>query len=64
MNARRPWLAGGALGLVLALPWTREAMESSMWRHMLLQFPAWLLAGDGPGAGLSPGARAGAARRG
>ena len=63
MNARRPWLAGGALGLVLALPWTREAMESSMWRHMLLQFPAWLLAGALLAAALPPRARAAVARR-
>ncbi|HMT64118.1 MAG TPA: hypothetical protein PKE22_04650 [Ottowia sp.] len=62
MNARRPWLAGGALGLVLALPWTREAMESSMWRHMLLQFPAWLLAGALLAAALPPRARAAVAR--
>ena len=54
MNARRPWLAGGALGLVLALPWTREAMESSMWRHMLLQFPLWMLAGALLAAALPP----------
>jgi len=59
VNARRPWLAGGALGLVLALPWTREAMESSMWRHMLLQFPAWLLAGALLAAALPPRMRAG-----
>jgi len=62
VNARRPWLAGGALGLVLALPWTREAMESSMWRHMLLQFPAWLLAGALLAAALPPRARAAVAR--
>ena len=62
MNARRPWLAGGALGLVLALPWTREAMESSMWRHMLLQFTAWLLAGALLAAALPPRARAAVAR--
>ena len=62
MNARRPWLAGGALGLVLALPWTREAMESSMWRHMLLQFPAWLLAGALLVTALPPRARAAVAR--
>ena len=62
MNARRPWLAGGALGLVLALPWTREAMESSMWRHMLLQFPAWLLAGALLAAALPPRARSAVAR--
>ena len=62
MNARRPWLAGGALGLVLALPWTREAMEASMWRHMLLQFPAWLLAGALLAAALPPRARAAVAR--
>ncbi len=62
MNARSPWLAGGALGLVLALPWTREAMESSMWRHMLLQFPAWLLAGALLAAALPPRARAAVAR--
>ena len=62
MNARSPWLAGGALGLVLALPWTREAMESSMWRHMLLQFPAWLLAGALLVTALPPRARAAVAR--
>jgi len=62
VNARRPWLAGGALGLVLALSWTREAMESSMWRHMLLQFPAWLLAGALLAAALPPRMRAGVTR--
>ena len=38
-----------ALGLVLlavlALPVARHGLESSMWRHMLLQFPLWMLAG-------------------
>lgn len=38
-----------ALGLillaVLALPGARQWLEATMWRHMLLQFPLWLLAG-------------------
>ncbi|WP_404299904.1 hypothetical protein [Alicycliphilus denitrificans] len=38
-----------ALGLillaVLAWPGARQWLEATMWRHMLLQFPLWLLAG-------------------
>lgn len=54
----RGWLqagAGGALLAVLLLPALRHAMEATMWRHMLVQFPCWLLAGGllagAPGAG-------------
>ena len=39
----------GALGLAiaaaLALPASRAVLEASMWRHMVLQYPLWILAG-------------------
>lgn len=47
--------AGLLLALVLALPPLRRAMEASMATHMLLQFPALLLAG-GLLAGALPAA--------
>ena len=47
-----------ALGLVLlallALPVARHWLEASMWRHMLLQFPLWMLAGALLAAALPP----------
>ena len=48
---RQPWalspgpLLGSALLAVLLLPPVRQAMESSMTLHMLVQYPAWLMAG-------------------
>lgn len=38
-------VVGTALLALLVLPAVRHGMEASMWRHMLLQAPAWLLAG-------------------
>jgi hypothetical protein len=37
--------AGGALLILLALPAVRQAMEASMWRHMIVQAPLWIAAG-------------------
>lgn len=45
---RPAWLvpgAGLALLAVLVLPWVRHGMEATMWRHMLVQAPCWLVAG-------------------
>ncbi len=42
---RTQWLAGLALIALLWLAPVRHAMEASMWRHMMLQFPASMLAG-------------------
>lgn len=54
--------AGAALLLVLALAPLRALLEASMWRHMVLQFPLWLLAGALLAAALPAGARARLAR--
>nr|WP_254067978.1 hypothetical protein [Acidovorax sp. SRB_14] len=55
--------AAGALALaLLALPAARHALEASMWRHMLLQAPLWMLAGALLLAGLGSSARARVAR--
>lgn len=51
-------VVGAALLALLALPAVRHGMEASMWRHMLLQAPAWLLAGALLAAALPPRARA------
>ena len=55
--ACKPWHQA-ALGLVLAallaLPITRHGLEASMWSHMLLQFPLWMLAGALLAAALPP----------
>lgn len=47
------------LGLIalLASPGARHWLEASMWRHMLLQFSLWMLAGALLAAALSPRAR-------
>lgn len=37
--------AGGAVLVLLALPAVRQAMEASMWRHMIVQAPLWIAAG-------------------
>ena len=37
--------AGGALLALLALPAVRQAMEASMWRHMIVQAPLWIAVG-------------------
>ena len=49
---------GLALCVLLAWPTLRQALEASMWRHMVLQFPLWMLAGAWLVAGLPPAARA------
>ena len=55
-----------ALGLLrvvlLALPAARAALVLSMWRHMVLQAPPWVLAGALLAAGLGLRARASVAR--
>ena len=55
-----------ALGLLmvvlLALPAARAALEASMWRHMVLQAPLWMLAGALLAGGLGLRARARVAR--
>lgn len=42
---------------LLLLPAARHGLEASMWRHMLLQFPLWLLAGALSGAALPAASR-------
>jgi len=44
-TSTRQAMAGLLLTAVLASPWPRQWLEASMWRHMLLQFPLWMLAG-------------------
>ncbi len=55
-----------ALGLLvvtlLALPAARAALELSMWRHMVLQAPLWMLAGALLAGALDQRARASVAR--
>ena len=53
---------GAVLLAVLAWPAARQWLEASMWRHMLLQFPLWLLAGSLLAAALPPRARSAIAR--
>lgn len=55
-------LLGLALLVLLALPAARLALEASMWRHMVLQAPLWMLGGALLAAGLGARARAGVAR--
>lgn len=54
--------AGALLCALLAWPAARVALEASMWRHMLLQFPLWLLAGALLAAALPQRSRAALAR--
>ncbi|AVP57219.1 hypothetical protein [Pulveribacter suum] len=58
----RQGAAGALLLALLALPFMRALLESSMWRHMVLQFPLWMLAGALLAAALPPRARAALAR--
>lgn len=53
-KARHQAALGLVLLAVLALPFARHGLESSMWRHMLLQFPLWMLAGALLAAALPP----------
>ncbi len=58
----RQALLGALLLAVLALPLARSVLELSMWRHMVLQAPLWMLGGALLAAGLGPRARARVAR--
>ena len=59
----RPQAALGlALCVVLAWPALRHALEASMWRHMVLQFPLLMAAGALLAAALPPRARGAVAR--
>ena len=53
---------GLALCVVLAWPPLRQALEASMWRHMVLQFPLLMAAGALLAAALPPRARGAVAR--
>ncbi|HQR03657.1 MAG: hypothetical protein JSR19_05075 [Proteobacteria bacterium] len=55
-------LAALVLGLLLAWPVPRAWMEATMWRHMLVQYPLWMLTGALALAALPPRWHAGAAR--
>jgi len=59
--ARQAW-AGLVLLALLALPPARHALEASMWRHMLLQFPLWMAAGGLLAAALAHAPRRAIAR--
>ena len=58
---RQAWVGAALLGLLL-VPAVRQWLTTSMWRHMVLQFPLWMLAGAWLVAALPPTARAHAAR--
>lgn len=58
----RQGLAGLLLLALLASPPLRQLLEVSMWRHMLLQYPLWLLAGALLAGALGPDARRSLAR--
>lgn len=51
----------GAAALAVAVL-ARQWLEGSMWRHMVLQFPFWMVVGALLAAGLPPAARARVAR--
>ena len=51
-------IAACLLLAVLALPGVRHTLEASMWRHMVLQFPLWMLAGALLASALPQRARA------
>lgn len=42
---RQMWVGAALLGTLL-MPWLRHWLTASMWRHMVLQFPLWMLAGS------------------
>ncbi|WP_312758738.1 hypothetical protein [Pulveribacter sp.] len=58
----RQGAAGAMLLALLALPAVRALLEASMWRHMVLQFPLWMLAGALLACALPVCARAALAR--
>lgn len=62
ITARHPAWVGLALVAVLCLPGPRHALEASMWRHMVLQFPLLMAAGALLAAGLPARWRAGLGR--
>lgn len=45
MNKQAQAILGLSLLIFLAIPNVRHAMEESMWRHMLIQFPLWISIG-------------------
>ncbi|MDE2413333.1 MAG: hypothetical protein KGM60_01070 [Comamonadaceae bacterium] len=57
LTPARQGLAGLLLAALLASPPLRHWLEVTMWRHMLLQFPLWLLAGALLAATLAPRVR-------
>lgn len=58
LTPARQGMLGLLLAVLLALPALRQLLEASMWRHMMLQYPLWMIAG-----GLLAGALPGGARR-
>lgn len=50
---QRQTIAAALLLALLLVPAVRHVLEASMWRHMLVQFPLWLLVGAG-GVGALP----------
>ena len=58
---RQIWAGAALLGLLL-LPALRQWLTASMWRHMVLQFPLWMLAGACLAVALPPAASAHMAR--
>lgn len=58
---RQIWAGAALLGLLL-LPALRQWLTASMWRHMVLQFPLWMLAGACLAVALPPAASAHVAR--
>ena len=59
---RRPVLVALALLALLLVPALRQWLTASMWRHMVLQFPLWMLAGALLAASLPPAAQIRVAR--
>jgi hypothetical protein len=58
---RQIWAGAALLGLLL-FPALRQWLTASMWRHMVLQFPLWMLAGACLAVALPPAARPHVAR--
>ncbi len=59
---RRQALVGLVLLALLLVPAARQWLTASMWRHMVLQFPLWMLVGALLAAALSRAARTHIAR--
>jgi len=62
LTAGRHGTLGLAIAIALVLPASRAALESSMWRHMVLQYPLWILSGALLMGALPPRAHSAAAR--